>query len=341
MKRSQIVFVTIVFTALITGFLVEHADDDDPFQVQFAAPREVQLDPVELPRGTERLAGEVRTSAGRLAADVTVFLYREDPGVGSSEPVHWTLTDAEGRFAIEELQPGSYQASLIFPEHPPVTRTVSVPADSDVRWTLAERLPPMEVLPEIHRAELAGRVLPAVGFDPEALAGRTFEVVLVPAPGAQPLSGAVVRRTRTEPDGTFRVEQLVAEDYQVHVMPTWASGGSWPILADVYHRHEPRPPADSVLPLRLRSGQVAGVLVDPQGAPIEGVLVLIWPTGESSRIWPPAMTDERGEFTIGDLPESQYRLRVRAGNDAQELDVSVLIGQRTVLPPITLDPALR
>jgi len=340
-KRSQIVFVTIVFTALVTGFLVEHADDDDPFQVQFAAPREVLLDPVELPRGSERLAGEVRSAAGRPAADVTVFLYREKPQAGSGEPVHWTLTDDEGRFALEELRPGPYKASLILPEHPPVTLTVSVPTESEVRWTLAERLPPIEVLPEIHRATLSGRVLPAVGFDPEALAGRTFEVVLVPAPGAHPLSGAVVRRVETAADGTFRVEKLVAEDYQVHVLPSWAGGGSWPILADVYHRHEPQPPADSSLPLRLRSGEIAGALIDPAGLPIEGALVKVWLAEDASKIWPPATTDERGEFSVGDLPENHYRLRLRAGNDADERDVSVLIGQRTVIPPITLDPAHR
>jgi len=337
-KRSRIVFVTIVFTALVTGFLVQRGDQTSPFLVEFTAPLELALEPVVLPRGAQRLAGEVRTAEGRPAPDVTVFLAREEPEPGSAEPVHWAMTDEQGRFAIEELFATSYLATLVLPEHPPLTRTVSIPAEGEVTWSLPNPLPPIEILPEIHRAELTGRILPPVGFDQDALAEGSYEVVVRPAPSTHPLSGAVIRRVMAAADGTFRVEQLVAEDYVVHIMPGWARGGSWPVLGAVYHRHEPVPPPDASLNLRLRSGEIAGGLIDRDGQPLEGALVTIWPAGDTSRIWPPATTDAQGEFVIGDLPESRYRVRVRSGSDAEEVDVSVLIGQRVLVPLITLNP---
>jgi len=337
-KRSQIVFVTIVFTALITGFLVQRGESDDPFLVGFSGGHEVSLEPVVLPRGTQRLAGEVRTAEARPAPDVTVFLAPEVPEPGSAEPVHWTMTDGQGRFQVGELFAAPYLATLILPEHPPLTRSVSVPQEAGVSWTLPHALPAIEVLPEIHRAELAGRILPAVGFDQGALADGGYEVVIRPAQSAHPLSGAIIRRVMAAADGTFRVEQLVAEDYLVHIMPGWARGGSWPVLGAVYHRHEPEPPPDARLNLRLRSGEIAGALIDPAGKPLEGALVTVWPAEDTSRIWPPATTHASGEFLIGDLPEGRYRVRVRSGSDAVEVDVSVLIGQRVLIPRITLDP---
>lgn len=338
MKRSQIVFVTIVFTALLTGFLVEHADLDAPFLVEFAEPRNVMLDPVELPHDDQRLAGQVRTARGRPAPQVTVFLYRPEPEEGTAEPVHWSMTDADGRFTIEELGLGDYLATLVLSGHPHTTHTVRIPTEDEARWTLSDPLPPIETLPEIQRADLLGRVLPAVGFDQERLSSEGYEVVVLPAPESHPLSGAVIQRAVTDAKGEFRMKNLVAESYLVHVMPMWARGGSWPSLANVYHRHEPRPPAGSVLNVRLRSGEISGSLAEPDGTPIEGALVKIWPANDPSRIWPPATTNAAGEFLIGDLPEGRYRLRVRSGEEARETDVSVLIGQRIVVPIITLDP---
>ena len=340
-KRSSIVFVTIVFTALLTGFLVEHADLADPFAVEFAEPRPVGLDPVELPGGDHRVAGEVRTARGEPAADVTVFLVRPEARPGTAEPVHWAVTDEEGRFAIERLGEGEYLAALVLPGHPHTTRTLLVPVEGgEVHFTLADPLPPLETLPEIRRADLYGRVLPPVGLPPGRLASQ-YEVVVLPAPESHPLSGAVVRRTATGPEGNFVIENLVAENYLVHVMPTWARGGSWPSLANAYHVHEPEPRLDASLDVRLRSGEVSGGLTEPDGTPIEGALVKIWPVSDPSRIWPPATTDAAGAFLIGDLPEGRYRLRVRSGDAARETDVTVLIGQRVVVPIITLEPRTR
>lgn len=337
MKRSQIVFVTVVFTALLTGFLVEHTGEGDPFGVRFAAPREVVLDPVEVPHGRHELHGLVRSADGAPAPDVTVFLYRAEPTPGVAEPVQWTTTDAEGRFALDELFEATYLATLIMPGHPNVTNEISVPFDGEVAWSLEPPLPPLETLPEIHRADLVGRVLPPIGLE-EGFQLADYEVVALPAPSAHPLSGAIVRHATTEADGAFRIERLVAEDYFVQVVPGWARGGSWPVLAEVYLRHEPEPPLDASLSLRLRCGELTGRLVDVEDRPLEGALIKVSLASDPSRIWPPSMSDADGGFTVRDLPEGRYRLRVRSGSDSRELEAAALIGQRVSVTVEPLDP---
>ena len=49
MKRRQLVFVSAVFSAVLTGFILERQRDDDPSAyISITAPSRVELPPVEL-----------------------------------------------------------------------------------------------------------------------------------------------------------------------------------------------------------------------------------------------------------------------------------------------------
>ncbi|MEW6073353.1 MAG: carboxypeptidase-like regulatory domain-containing protein [Planctomycetota bacterium] len=340
MKRSGLVFVTVVFTALLTGILLERGEEEEPFQAIEFTPRRIHLEPLEIPRGEHALAGRILDATGAPAADVRVHLWpAEAPASGTAEPPHGAATDGDGRFRLEGLFSGTYRVALLQVGHPNALREVAVPApEGEVEWRLADPLPPFPVLPEIRRRDLAGTLSPPVGSPPDAPPAAGYEVVLRPAAPTPPLSGATERRVRTGEAGAFAVPDLVAAAYLVQVLPPWAAGGSWPVLDEVELAHAAEGPA-APLSLRLRTGELSGRIGDPEGRAVAGALARVWPEGLANRLWPPQETAADGSFLFRDLPPGSYRLRIRAGSGALEQSVLVRIGARTevALPP--LDPA--
>ena len=336
MSRAQIIFVLVVFLAVLAGYLAERQRGDESFsEIAFAGPRGIELEPFEFPVGDHRLEGRVRTPDGDPAAEVQVLLELEDPGPGRAVPLPWTLTDENGDFVLEGLLPGVYDAALLHPGREPTSVQVRVPEELEVAWTLTELLPPLEELPLIERADLLGRLEPPRGFTADAWPVAGYEVLLLPDKTPR-LSGAVVRRARTGADGAFRFEDLVAAAYRVQVLPPWARGGTWPILHQAFHIHEPTPPPDSRLRLVLTCGEVFGRLSDDEGHPIEGALVKIRSQAPGSgSIWPPVATDVDGSYRLRDLPAGTYSLRVRAGGAAVDVELSLEAGERR---EVLLDP---
>ena len=345
MKRREIAFLAVVFGAFAAGWVRERARIDEPVPT-YAAPIPVDLEPLESPGGDLELAGTVVTAAGTPASDVLVSLEEADFAAGTlapgpAQPLHWTYTDAEGRFRLARLPAGSFRAVLITPEAPPTTVLLELPINSEVRWQLSEPLPPLPVLPELLRTRLGGRVIAPPGLADYALEGH--EVVLRPAESAPALSGAVVRRVICDAEGRFQFEELALERYQVEVLPPWARGGSWPVLATS--------PLDGLEPtestefsITLQCGEIRGQLHDAEGRSLEGALVKLWPAeegGSPKRLWPPTATDATGSFVVQHLPVGRYRLRLRAGAAEHELEADVRAGERTELPLPKLDPRER
>ena len=57
LRRFNVILVTVVFTSLLAGFVVERAKHSDPFGRVFTKPGEVGLEPLEVPTYEHRLRG--------------------------------------------------------------------------------------------------------------------------------------------------------------------------------------------------------------------------------------------------------------------------------------------
>ncbi len=339
MKRSQLAFVLVVFSAVLVGIVVEHSTSQDPFVVhEFSVARRIPFEPLSLPLGTQELSGEVVDAAGAPVAGVVVHLQPSSSDPELLRPLAWTFTDEAGGFHLAGLSAGRYRAVLLQPGHPNGIFELDVPASSAVRWVLPERHDPLAVLPEVERAPLLGRLSPPVTAPEQPV--ENYEVVLRPASaGAEPApwSGAVTRRALTDAEGFFELADLAVGDYRVQVLPRWAGGGSWPLLDEVSYTH--RAAGLERLPLRLRCGEVAGVVVDLDLRPIQGALVLVWPEERPQELWPALTTDAAGEFLVRDLPLDLYVVRIQAGGARHEELVRVQIGARTRILAPPLEPS--
>lgn len=339
MKRFQVAFCAAVFLALALGFLRERlrAPEEDGFATGDFHP--VLLPPLAGPGGSLRLAGTIESDQGVPAAGAQVALFARDDAEPAEEPLHWTFSAEDGSFALEHLAPGDYRVVLVAPPLPPRSFDLQLPVAEDVRWQLAAPLPALPVLPEITRLQIAGVLRPPGGDG--AANGATgdppagYEVVLRPAPETGRASGAVVRRARSDASGRFEFGELAVARYLVEVLPPWARGGSWPVLA----RREIELGADAPdeLVLELVSGEIQGQLIEAGGRELQGALVQVFALESLDAAgaplgWPPTATDAEGRFQVGDLPAGRYRVHVRAGKARRELETRVEAGKRTELP---------
>lgn len=241
--------------------------------------------------------------------------------------VHWTWTDEAGRFQLNDLEPSEQQDLIVLVEgHLPETFTIAIPGNlpSEVTWTLAPRLKPLPTLPPITWGNLKGQLLRGM---PGARGDRSlsdFEVWLVPQEGADPMLALGERRIPVFMDGTFSVESLLAGDYFARALPSWAHGGSWPILGQVSFHFDPADDAGT-LSIPMVEGQLGGTLVETSGSPLAGALLILRNTA-GDRIWPPQKSDAAGTFRVSDLPPGDYILELIAGVTRAEREVVVRAG---------------
>ncbi len=343
MKRFQIVFTLVVFLAIAAGVMRERLRPGPEERFDSGAFHPVALEPLVPPAGALTLSGTVETAAGAPAPDVQVTLLARASEEPLAQPLHWTFTDETGRFTLEHLAAGSYRVVLVAPPAPPGSFDLVLPHDGEVTWRLSAPLPPLPVLPEIERRALAGVLALPDGLDAygeSSVAG--YEVVLRPAAGTPELSGATLRRAISDSTGRFRFEELVHARYTLEVLPPWARGGSWPVLATLELEVASHVPTGEPR-LVLAIGELTGRLIDAEGRPLEGALVEVFALDAPDaaglpRGWPPTVTDAEGRFRIGNLPAGAYRLRLRAGGGKREIEVRVEPGRRTELPLEPLDP---
>ncbi len=353
MKRRQLVFVSVVFSTLITGFALENQRQDDPFDtISITAPGPIELPPVELPPSEESLEGVVLDENGIGIAGVGVHLFRRDRSVpsasdlpgGGAESIPWARTDAAGRFLVEGAAPGDYGVALLAAGRPVGDEDISLPNGGPVTWSLGAPLEKPVAMPEQVVRGLAGRLSAPVGVPPEEYPMAGYEVWFEPVGGEQAwLAGQVPRRVAVEEDGSFGLPDLTLGRYDIRVLPPWATGGRWPLLETHSFAHTeaevPEEPGSAArLGLRLRCGSMGGNVYDTDGSAIEGALVQIWPVDRPERLWPTAATDVEGGFLLRGLPPGTYRLRLHAGSGEHEQDVVVRIGAHAKLLPVALSP---
>jgi hypothetical protein len=300
-----------VFTALVLGlallaWIVARARHEPLPALLAAPPPRVTLTPPQVPEGAHELAGRLLDAEGAAVAEALLALR------AGGRPF-WTYSSGDGGFVLRGLPEGRFELCALAPPHPPGWFEVEVPAGAGpLELRLAARPPPLEVLPEAPRSSLAGRVVPGGG---SRVGG--CQVLLVPAPGGDPLAGLVSRRATADEAGHFRVEELVHGDYEVLVLPPFAIASTGPEL----HRQDIRHGDDGQdLFLTLRCGAIAGTLVDTAGEPLAGAAVLARLEGVPDAVRA-AASGADGGFRLEHLPPGSWRLRVRAG----EIDVERLV----------------
>jgi hypothetical protein len=344
MRRLEVVGALLVFLGIALALYLERPEPPDASLFGAALALEPVLGPLETPLGTHSLSGRVTTVAGAPAADAFLVLVRSADDASGSEPLHvkslfHAYTDAEGCFALARLTSGRYRGVLTHPSAPPRILELELPLAGEVEWQLAAPLPPLPVLPELRRTELVGRVR-----RPPGLSGagnlEGFEVVLTPADNPL-LSGACERRASTDAEGRFALQQLVVASYRCQVLPTWALGGTWPVLAQGACTAREGWPNE--IELTLDVGALEGELREAVGRPLVGALVVVSALDardamDAPQLCPPIVTDQAGRYRVELLPPGRYRLHLRAGSAAQDMEVMVEAGRLTSVPPGVLDP---
>jgi len=341
MRRYEVPLALLVFLGVALAIYLERPEPPDASLFGTAMALEPVLAPLSAPDGALELSGQVANADGTPAADAFLVLLRPDDDPSEVEPVYRAYSDEEGRFVFRKLAPGAYTAVLTHPSAPPRSFALELPSEGEVTWVLAEPLPPLPVLPELRRTRLTGRLhLPEIAADARIeLAG--FEVALVPAADTPLLAGACERRATTDAAGRFELGELVVANYRVEVFPSWASGGSWPVLGR--GTCTAADGTENTAEVSLDVGALEGELRQPGGRALVGALVRVSALDARDAVnepqaWPVVATDAAGRFRVELLPPGRYLVHQRAGSAARDVEVVVVSGKRTSVPLGEMDP---
>lgn len=292
----------------------------------FPVPPVVQLPSEILTVGTERIAGRVLGVDGEPLPESLVLIDLDGE-------LAWDYCDTQGRFAIERLPASTLRMTVLAREYEASEYFVAAP-EEDLLLELRKPLPPTPVLAEIAESPLEGEVT-------AAMSGRgwaDYEVQFVPVDPPQTLGTPVPVATRLGADRRFAFESLIHGEYEVRILPPWAAGGSWPNLADPATSRFVHGPAKKRAEIRVRTGELAGRLLDTGGEFVEGAFVRVSPGGNRGRPWKPELSDTEGAFVVRDLPPGTYELRIDAGEAhyAERIEVFEGTSSEVDVPPLEL-----
>lgn len=291
--------------ACAAGFCVARRAPPRELSINVAPSPANELSAIVLPPRARELSGHVVGPDGAPVDDALVWL------VAGDEP-HWTTSAVDGAFAFTNLQRGPWTLYVVAHGREPFQTTIAEAEDArTIRLPDLQR--PPTSLPGIVRTRLVGHVDAPASAKLEGL-----EIALVPVASIDTLGAPVPRRAIADAKGTFVFDELIVGEYRAWLLPAWASGGSWPDLAREWDAPlarlvEVTAGVEDELVLRNVSGALRGRLVELDGSPLEGALVLVHPEGDPSRPWPPIASKDDGVFVRDDLPPGRYVVRIRAG----------------------------
>lgn len=327
MTRLTLIFILLVFTALVAGVLFRHRMDEPDALPHFPSAPPPSFDPMPASEGNAQLMLRIVGPDGQPAPSAAVALR-------SGGFPAWAFADDEGRVHFEHLVEGACELAVLAWPHPPLETTVEAHANDAVEKTvtLAPVNDPPPPLPDIARAPLRGTLQHRLGGDPSE-----YDVLFLPRDPPERFGGAVPRRASVDAAGAFAIEDLALARYRIAIVPAWARGSTWPDLASRERVELDHRAAIDIGALAIEAGAIEGEVRDDQGLPLEGALVLLSPALDESRPWPPHATDEQGRFRIDDLPPGEYRVAVRAGEGQSSApSVAVEAGKVAVatMPPL-------
>ena len=259
-------------------------------------------------RGLTLRVGRSGSITGRLLGlapqdlNGLVILARGSPAPRDSQRLG--LAGPDGRYLVADVPPGHWEVTVRTETGRQALGSVDVqpaaPAALDLHLTTG--------------LTLTGRLLvdgqPAAGT---LLATRADFSGSGPGekPGGQSPLG---------PGGTFELPALLPGSYLLLAL---FDGALWPVQTIELT-------ADREISLEIATGTVAGRLMGPFGAPVEGARITLWERGPGIDIFLPSPhteSDSQGGFVLPRIPAGSHRLRVtHAGTAAFETAVEVPAG---------------
>jgi hypothetical protein len=329
-KRWKTWIPILTLAGIVVGFIAKKMLAPPPAELVIQPLPAARIAALEFPARNRALEGRVVDPAGAGVAEALVWLRAGDAP-------HFTYTDPEGRFRLIALESTPWHATVIAPGFAPLVVELGE-SESPQTIQLGAPLGPPPSLPLLPRAGLTGTVSSRGSTSFEGC-----EVVLTPTLPPEELGAPLPRRAFVGADGNFEFPDLIAGQYLVEVLPAWARGGTWPDLARETHAEEPRTFTHLAanfpqkLAIELQTGEVTGKLLDPDGHPIEGALILTALASDPSRVWPPDSSAGDGTFAVRGLPAGKYLLAIRAGSAALQREVLIRAGESTSLEFAPLD----
>ncbi len=281
-------------------------------KLHVAAGSTVRVDLTLRPEKTLKVAGRVLGENGQPAAGIYVALHSRDLDIMFSAMRNMATTDAQGRFTIEGVVPGSYvlQASKM---------EAQTQLSAEMPMEIAGQAP-LEITLKLERGiSLAGKVVLAEVPAPQKIDFSSFHVWLSPtSANISDFGSAEVKK-----DGTFKISDLHRSTYSVHLtgLPKgWylksASLGSTDVLA---HGIVAGGTAGSLqLSISSKAAELSGTVMSDD-KPVPGALVQILPEYENPfrrDLRRKAVTDQHGHFVLDSVVPGAYRIRAAAVSDA-------------------------
>lgn len=288
------------------------------------------------------VSGLVLGVDGRPAPATQLSIEAMGPPVplGASQSLRSAIPDADGRFTLRNMPPGSYRLTA---RSGGMTINPAGGFSSDTQrntlWAMAEFTVGGQDLDavtlQLREGETFSGRLVADGaqLDPDAWTRARVMVRPVPPPGQTARTtalGSTTRSTTVAADATFRVDGLIPGEYEVVATLPPALAG-WH-LAGVMH--DGRDLRDR--PLTFLTGSISGAQIvlsraqaslsgrfsTESGAPVSDYFLVVFPDDQSS--WHAGSPRQRvlrpgddGRFTFTGLPPGDYRL---AAVDDLEVD---------------------
>jgi carboxypeptidase family protein len=283
---------------------------------------------------TGRIAGRVTIEGTNTPiAGARIFLVPRAPRTGLTGPPPNAITDADGRFVLDRVAPGTYDVDVqkagFVPLSQPGQRSRTIDVGGERAVDLDLQLQKGGVI--------AGRVLDPSGEPmaevrimalvraPVRPGAQTPRLMPVPGPGAQ-----------TNDIGEFRVSGLAAGEYYLAATSRGASpfggpavtpsaGNARTTIAATFYPGTTSP--DGAQPVAVAAGaevanvsfamqsapafRVEGVVVDENGDPVAGAMVMMLsvpPGGMFMGSSGGAQSQSDGRFAIGEVTAGSYRL---------------------------------
>ncbi|MCH2106431.1 MAG: carboxypeptidase-like regulatory domain-containing protein, partial [Planctomycetes bacterium] len=251
---------------------------------------------------------------------------------GRSTDQLWVTTDESGAFVLTGLEPGSYRvrANHDSPEG----------AEDRGRWRgVKEEVSAGTSGVELRLEEpdlVRGRVVNTSGRALNAEESQGMRVILRTVSerdaSVQSAHGSIYQRGVVEDDGGFEVDGIFPAEYNVDI----ESERFIHAEPDQKHIH----PGGELIVRVSRGASIAGLVLDPNGAPVEGCEVTA-STGESSSRgrWgggssesEESVSAEDGTFTIEGLKEGKYKLSADSEEWAGNMPVEIQLveGQEVI-----------